>query len=476
MTAPIRWAYDHLPIIGQNFICTLAGQLRNWQRYDKEYVARCEFFRASAGWDLPTWERYQFQELRELHAYCLKKVPYYQQNLGALVRNGGLRGLDDWRQVPPLTKDDARSAGDRLISRDFRLHRLMVSQSGGSTGMPLRCYHDADALRRVYAYFWATQRPGVSRRDRYATFQGLQIIPPGQSGGPYWRMNYAMKQRLYSIFHLSEKTVRVYLADLDRFQPIYLAGYANSLYLLATLIEECGLRPLHAPRAVFTTSEQLLPTCRETIERVFRTRVWDAYSQDETCGSITQYECGYYHYDRAYGFMEFEDIEVLPNGRRCAEIICTGFFNRAWPLLRYRPGDLVEYEPAERCPGCGRAGPIIHGIRGRTGDVLLLPSGRRFPHISLIVKDLKGVRQLQLIQRAINQITIRFVPSESFRGDADLEGIVRAFQAAVNEPIQWETERVSEIPRTLGGKFLSIVSCLRGRGYPEAFAADRSVS
>jgi phenylacetate-CoA ligase len=460
MNAPIRWLYDHSPISGQNALCTLAGQLRNWQRFDGNFEQRCSFFRDASRWDLLESEEYQRRQLQELLVYCFEKVPFYRQRMPGRERPEALQNLGDWRRLAPLSKDDVRRAGTSLISSDFDPGRLVVSHSGGSTGMPLRCYHDREALKRVYACFWASQRPGVSRRDKFAAFQGLNIIPPRQKRGSYWRMNYAMRQRLYSIFHLSENTIGAYIADLDRYQPVYLTGYANSLYLLAKLAEEQRLLPVHSPLAVFSTSEQLLPACRRTIERVFRTRVWDAYSQDETCGSITQYECGFYHYDRAYGYMEFHDVEVLPDDRRLAEIICTGFLNRAWPLLRYRPGDLVEYEPAEKCPKCGRAGPIIHGIRGRTGDVLLLPSGRRFPHISLIVKNLKGVRQVQLVQHAIDRVTIRFVPSDDFRGAADVELMTNSFSQAVDEPINWQTEAVSEIPRTVSGKFMSIVSHL----------------
>ena len=463
MNHAAKWVYQVSPVWTQNVLCTVAGHFRNWQRYDQEFPKQIEFFQKASHWSLAEAETYQLDQLRQLLGYSHEKIAFYRQRFSDSKAVSGLpdlRSLDDWKKLPALSKDDVRKAGDRLVSSDFDPNHLVLSQSGGSTGMPLRCYHDPEALRQVYAHFWACQRPGVSRQDKYATFQGIEIIPARQQGGPYWRMNRAMRQRLYSIFHLSEKTIGDYIADLDRYQPVYLAGYANTLYLLATLAEEQNLRPAHSPRAIFTTSEQLLPGYRQTMERVFRTRVWDAYSQDETCGSITQYECGFYHYDRAYGYMEFEDMETLPGNRRLAEIICTGFFNRAWPLLRYRPGDLVEYEPVEQCPRCGRAGPIIHAIRGRTGDVLLLPSGRRFPHISLIIKSLRGIRQVQLVQHAVDRITIRFVPSEDYRGAADVEQLTSSFSQTVNEPILWQTEIVPEIPRTAGGKFMSIVSCL----------------
>jgi phenylacetate-CoA ligase len=251
-----------------------------------------------------------------------------------------------------------------------------------------------------------------------------------------------MHQRLYSIFHLSEHTVAEYIRDLDRWRPVYMAGYATSLYLLARLAQEQAIVPQHAPKAVFATSEQLLPSYRHTIETVFRTRVWDAYSQDETCASITEYDCGFCHCDHAYGYVEFEDRQQ-EGKHRVAEIICTGFLNKAWPLLRYRVGDFVEYEPVDQCPRCGRAGPLIHEIRGRTGDVVITEGGRCIPHISLIVKDLHGIRQLQLVQDGLNRVRIRFVPADDFNEQQDRKMIRAVFHRAINEPIDFQLEKVA---------------------------------
>lgn len=465
MAGIARWIYDHSPVWGQNVICTAAGHLRNWQRYDRGFEKRVEAFRVAARHVGETAEKEQLEQLRSVLRYCLEKVPYYRRAYDGITP-ADIRSLEDWSRLPALSKDDVRMAGVSLVASDYDVRKLVVSHSGGSTGMPLRCYHTAEALKQVYASHWAYQRPGVNRWDAYATFQGMELIPAHQHTGPYWRMNRAMRQRLYSIYHLSEATIAGYIEDLDRYRPVYMAGYANSLYLLAKLTEECEIKPVHSPRAVFTTSEQLYPEYRRTIERVFRTRVWDAYSQDETCGSITEYECGHYHYDPAYGHMEFVDLEDLGKGRRLAEIVCTGLLNPAWPLLRYRPGDMVEYTPADRCPGCGRSGPIIHAIRGRTGDVLVTPGGRRFPHISLIVKNLKGVRQVQLVQETVDRVTIRFVPSEDFRGKEDVDFMCACFRGAVDDSIEWSAECLESIPRTRGGKFLSIVNRISGTPRP----------
>lgn len=453
-----RFVYDHSPIWCQNFMCTVAGHSRVRQRYDKLFDDRREFFRKAGRWSLAEAEAYQLEKLREMASYVYENVGFYRRLFDeAQLKPEDISSLDDWARIPAMSKDYLRRDGAELIAAGYHSKDLVVSHTSGSSGMPMVCYHDRECLADVYASFWEYHRPGVKRTDPYAAFQGMAIIPQSQVGGPYWRMNRAMNQRLYSIFHLSEDTISQYIEDIDRFKPVYIAGYANSIYLLAKLAEEADIVPKWAPKAVFSTSEQLFDSYRKTIERVFRTKVWDAYSQDETCGSISEYECDYYHYDRAYGYMEFEDRET-DRSHRVAEIICTGFLNKAWPLLRYRVGDVVEYENVDRCPKCGRAGPIIYGIRGRTGDVLMTPSGRRLPHLPLILKNLRGIRQVQLVQKSRGEVTIRYVPAEDFAGDEDEGFMIDSFQRALNEPIRWTAEKLGEIPRTQTGKFLSIVS------------------
>jgi phenylacetate-CoA ligase len=438
----------------------MAGYKRVHQRYDNKLAVRRCFYRKAGYWPLEKVKKYQLERLKYLAKYAYANVPYYRRLFDNIhLSPKDIQTYDDWKKIPLLTKEDVRNAGKDLISREYKLNDLIVSSTGGSSGIPLVVYHDHEAMAKIYASFWEYHRPGVEPQDSYATFQGLLIIPPTQRGGPYWRMNKAMNQRLYSIFHMTQDTIRDYIEDLDRFKPVYLSGYSNSLYLLAKLAQESRIIPRHIPKAVFTTSEQLFRYQREVIQEVFRTKVWDAYSQDETCGSISEYECGYYHYDSMYGYMEFFDINhQYSNSRHLAEIVCTGFFNKAWPLLRYRIGDLVEYENVDICPKCGRIGPVIHEIQGRTRDMILTPSGRHIPSVSGVWGKLHGIRQMQIIQENIAQIIINYVPAADFRPSIDEKILRDSFLDFLGEPIECLIIKVNEITKTPAGKYVNIIS------------------
>ncbi|MCA9251507.1 MAG: hypothetical protein KDA54_10285 [Phycisphaerales bacterium] len=142
-----RSIYDHAPVFLQNIMCTLAGAVRNRQRYDRQSAVRRKFFRDSIAWTLEEAESYQLSRLKELASHAYKNVPYYKQVFDSTeLIPGDIQSLSDWQKLPMLSKDDVRQAGVSLVSRNDDPQKLVKSRSGGSTGMPLTCYHSRDSL------------------------------------------------------------------------------------------------------------------------------------------------------------------------------------------------------------------------------------------------------------------------------------------------------------------------------------------
>ncbi len=90
----------------------------------------------------------------------------------------------------------------------------------------MNIYSDREAAFRNYSYHWAQCRPGLERNKyKYVHFTGLEIVSPNQNKPPFWRMNYASKQRVYSVFHLSDANMPYYLEDMAKFKPVWFYGY-----------------------------------------------------------------------------------------------------------------------------------------------------------------------------------------------------------------------------------------------------------
>ena len=110
------------------------------------------------------------------------------------------------------------------------------------------------------------------------------------------------------------------------------------------------------------------------------------------------------------------------------------------PLIRYRVGDHVALEPGARCP-CGRPGPVIKAIRGRTSEFIVTPDGRRYPTITHFVDLLRNVRRTQVLQERAGEIVVRVLPLPGF-SDADARHASRLFEERIGGGIRARVETV----------------------------------
>ena len=450
--------YAASPVWAQNQICTWAGARLQRQRYGPEFERWSIRFAESARWSEARLLEYQLEQLRELIRECHESVPFYAERWGAAgLTPEALGGLQDLAMFPVTTKDDVFEASTRMISTRFDRKDLVHITTGGTTGTPLDLYKTRGELQRHYAAIWSRLRPGVKRGDYYATFQGKEVVPEHQSRPPYWRENRAGHQRLYSMRHLTPAKLESYAQSLVETPFVYYQGYANFLALIADYMDAHGLTPRTPPVAIFSTSDQLGAEARTLMERTWKTRVWDDYGQAEFASLIHECEHRRRHVVMDYGITEFEPLGH-EDGLLVAQMICTGFVSHAQPLFRYRVGDTVLIEEGARCP-CGRPGPVIRAIRGRTSEYIVTPEGGRYPTITHFVNELRHVKAVQVVQERAGAITVRVVPTSGF--DPSDEALVEAvFRAHLGPGLEIKVERVAELERLANGKVLNIINRL----------------
>src|SRR5262249_21305312 len=158
-------------------------------------------------------------------------------------------------------------------------------------------------------------------------------------------------------------------------------------------------------KAIITSAETLTAAQRELIEGVFGTRCFDQYGCTEQSLFVSQCEHGTYHTHPEYGI-----VEILRDGAparvgESGEVVCTSFTNDAFPLLRYRLGDLAAFGD-EDCR-CGRAFPVLERIIGRLDDVLVTPDGRQIGRLDPVFKGRRTIREAQVVQETESEVTVR---------------------------------------------------------------------
>ena len=223
------------------------------------------------------------------------------------------------------------------------------------------------------------------------------------------------------------------------------------------------------PRLIFTQGEVLTRYRRSLIKNVFCLEINDTYGSVEF-GRLA-FECNEHsglHMITDSAVTEFidENGESVAPGER-GEIVATGLYNYAMPIIRYRLGDIGIFTD-EKC-SCGRNWPLIKNIDGRFSDVLVLSSGNKiYPHFliqcinSELKKNLFCISQYQIIQKKRNKILLKIIKGKKF--DPKLlfkikDNFINFFNR-LNEEIFIEIDCVENISTTRSGKLKRVISLI----------------
>lgn len=463
--------YQKAPIFVQTLMTSAYGLVLYRQRYRGKFDTYLTELQESEWYDLEQLRALQSKRLQRMVQHAYEYAPYYHQ----LFKLHGLSPSDivdanDLARIPLLEKDTLRDPPEAFWSRAFSKKDLILNPTGGTTGTAIPIYATRDAMQYNFAVYEARMLAwaGVSHRDSTATFLGRLVVPIEQSRPPFWRYNKVRNQYILSSFHMSDENLPLYVDKLAEFQPKVVVGYCSAIHTIASYIIRSGRAGEIRPKAVLSSSEVLLPPYRTMIQEAFGCRVFDAYSQGEFCGFISECEQGQLHISTEYGIIEFLPLEGGGDAGQAREMVCTGLFNLATPILRYRVGDLAVPSD-ENCP-CGRALPVVKSMVGRTDAMIITPEGGRISpaSMSLAFKLTRGIVECQLIQRSLDQLLIRIVRAPSY-DENEHAFMLAEVRKRLGPSIQIETEFVQRLLRTKSGKVRFIVSELSDTQYQGAY-------
>lgn len=397
-------------------------------------------------------EELQAKRLRVMIRHAYDNTEFYHRKFkGAGIRPEDIRTVADLKKVPFTTKSEVRehSTGS-MLARNVDLNQCIVTETSGSTGIPTKVVYDSYANDFSKAINLRSHiENGLKPWSRWAIFGD-----PHHFQKKTWFQKFGvLSPNWISVFDPVEKQIDY----LKKVRPDVLSGYASSLYLLSQAIEEKGVEGI-TPKVVISTSELLDPGTRDYINSVFNVKMVDHFGCVEL--NRTAWECGEhagYHIDTDAVVMEFvHDGEEVSAGER-GEIVYTGLFNFAMPLIRYNIED-VGVPSDEVCP-CGRGLPLMKLIEGRSDSFMQTPDGRVFSPIiwTLIMRQISGIDQFKAIQERKDFIRILVVGDNEFT-EATVEQIKHDVKGVMGGGIDVDVEIVDDIPRDKSGKVRCAVS------------------
>lgn len=402
---------------------------------------------------------YQNGRLSEIVKLAYNNTDYYRAVFDQVgLSPGDIRGMDDLRLIPLLTKDEIRTQERRLLNTASSRKGWLNGHTSGTTGMSLSIWYDrwtcilTNATDRQHK-FWA----GAAFDDWFAVLLGRTVVPPATISPPFWRANHVQRQLWMSSFHLSDAWMPLYVDEIRRRRIRFIEGYPSTLYTLASFLLGRGI---HLPmKAAISSSETLHETQREVIEHAFQCRLFDFYASAERV--VFSAECEAHsgkHVAEEFGIVEVVDETGMPVPDGTAGVLVgTTLHNTAMPLLRYKLGDVSMILP--RPCTCGRTSRLMANVTTKAEDVIVRPDGRLISPSILThpFKPIHGLLKSQIIQDRIDHIVVKLVVAGSF-SPAQHEALLSALRERLGHSIELEIRLVDDIPREPSGKYRWVIS------------------
>ena len=424
-----------------------------WEQYkrilDSEY------------WDHEKLRELQWKKLKDLLSYSYKHSKYYKRIFSehGIIPND-IKDINDFqKKVPVLKKEDIRENLQDMIC--LPKNRIKKVTTGGSTGIPLGFYLEKNiTYQKTLAFEWRHYNEGGYQfRDRSVALRG-KVIKNGVN--KYDRYSNTL---LLSTYNMSQENMHEYVKLIEKFRPEYIKGYASAVEVFAKFIAENypEFNNEQYIKSLFTSSETLYPHQLNLFKNHLKIKVYDKYGNSEQCSIIGQCRNSKYHDNMEYSFSEFLDQEDRPVSKGEAKLISTSFVNYAVPFIRYDTNDNVYVTLENNC-NCGRKSTIIKKILGRAQDIIVDNKNNLITLTSLIFAQhfdcFIRIKQLQIHQEKIGQISIRLIPTDNFT-KKDKEELINKIEKASNNRLSVFVEIVEKIDQTRSGKHLFLQQKLK---------------
>ena len=438
--------YDKSPIFFQNLMATVYGYKLKRERFGKYYHEHLNFLKEFETYQREVQETYQFNELMKLIRYAMEHSVFYRE-LYKGIDIEKFKSLNDLKKLPIVTKETLRQNVNNVIT--IPIEEAVESNTGGTTGKSLTVYFKKeDNQKRMATLDYFKLKHGFENmKMKRATFNGKHIVPPNQKEKVFWRYNAAIKQMVYSSFHITEENIPYYIESLNKYKPDSIDGFISSIYDISSYIERHDVKLEFKPKVIFPTSETVTQEYREVIERVFKCKLRDQYSSSEGAPFVWECECGKLHYDISTG--------VIENIENSDEVLVTSFTTYGTPLIRYRIGDSMVFEDNDILCECGLKTPLIKSIQGRTIDFLYSANGAKINlgNIANIFKNIPNtIIKSQIIQDSLTHLVVKIVVDDKFNNQ-HANMLIDEIKYKFGNNMKFNIEIVDEIPREKSGKY-----------------------
>ena len=416
---------------------------RNWERFYQEIESSLSF-------------NLEKEYLKRIIWHAFNNVPYYRdifEEFG-LVKSGEVF-LGRFEELPVLTKSMLKENFTNLISKDFKNRKWFKNSSGGSTGIPQTFIQDKEFREWNIAtqtfYFRKLLKTDYAKVKKVILWGSERDIFGKKKTLKAKISNWLSQNIFLNTFRVSEKDWLRYIELINKKKPHFIKGYAGSLYEIAKLAKQKGLK-VWQPRLIYSSAETLRPFMRETIEEVFGCKVYDFYGSREvgsTAGECQRGKLHIFNFNNLVEVVDEKNKSVRPG--EMGRVLITTLHNFSMPLIRYEVEDTAIL--GGQCD-CGIETPTLERITGRITDHFKnkkgeLIHGEYFTHLFYFRE---WVKAFQVVQEELDKLKIFFSGMEA--NQKEVKEIEEKIRLVMGQDCRIGWEKVKEIPPTPQGKYL----------------------
>ncbi|MFZ5425633.1 MAG: phenylacetate--CoA ligase family protein [Thermodesulfobacteriota bacterium] len=410
----------------------------------------------------------QLERLQSTLTRVARNVPYYRKTFAALgIDPDDFRSLEDLARLPFTTKAVLRDAYPYGFFAVPLREVVRLHASSGTTGKATVVGYTISDLKK-----WGnlTARVltagGVTREDVVQIAFNFGLFTGG------FGFHQGAETLGAAVVPASSGNTRRQVAIMQDFKTSVLVCTPSYALYLAQTMEDLGVNAnaLSLRHGLFG-AESWSESARGQIEERLKLTATDNYGVSEVMGPGVAGECLHkngLHINEDHFLCEIVDPatgEPVAEGE-VGELVITTLAKEAFPLIRFRTGDLTRFLPGP-CP-CGRTLRRMDRVRGRVDDMLIIRGVNVFPsQIEAVLLDIEGTTpQWRVVlerERGLDKATVELEIAEKFVFDriADqqhfLEGVRKrlaselgvGFEVRMTEPGALAAEEGGKAQRVL---------------------------
>ncbi len=323
--------------------------------------------------------RIQNEKIVKQVKYVYENVAYYRDLMDKKgVKPEDIKGVDDIKKLPFLTKEDLRKGYPyALLGTDLK-NCVRIQSTSGTTGQRVVSFYtqkDIDMWEECCAR--AIVAVGGTDEDVCQVCYGYGLFTggPGLNGGSH-------KVGCLTLPMSSGNTDRQIQFMMDLGATILCCTPSYAAYIGESLAER-GYKPEdNKLKAGIFGAEPWTEEMRRSIEKSLGIKAYDIYGLTETSGPGVSFECEeqtgmHINEDHFYAeVIDPETGEVLPEGEK-GELVFTSLDKEGFPLLRYRTRDICVL--SRKPCSCGRTFVKMSKPLGRSDDMMIIRGVNVFP-------------------------------------------------------------------------------------------------